>query len=338
MFRFANPEYFYLLIIVPVIALIYFATSIRAKRRLRDFGDPTLLKSLVPNYSRFRPLAKFTLLEVVITLMVFMLARPQYGTRVVEEQQSGIEVSIMMDVSNSMYANDINPNRIERSKLIVSRLIDELKNDKLALGIFAGEAYPQLPMTNDYVSAKMFLETISPDMVSYQGTNFASAINLAQHSFTQNEKVGKAIIIITDGENHEEGALEAAEAAGKAGLHLYILGIGSTSGSAIPLSGGGVMTDENGQKVITALNEQVCKDLAKAANGIYIHVDETDSAQKTILSALNKLQKEENTSQFTEADEQFRALAILIIFILIIEFFMFETENPLFRNVKLFKK
>lgn len=338
MFRFANPEYFYLLAVVPVLAVVYVLTSIRSRRRLRRFGDPQLLRTLVPNYSRVRPLLKFVLLECAVVLMVFMLARPQYGTRTVESKQSGIEVAIMMDVSNSMYANDINPSRIERSKLIVSRLIDELKNDKLALGIFAGEAYPQLPMTNDYVSAKMFLKNISPEMVSYQGTNFASAINLAQHSFTQNEKVGKAIIIITDGENHEEGALEAAKAAGKAGYRLYVLGIGSTAGSAIPLPGGGVMTDENGQKVVTALNETMCRELAEAAGGVYLHVDETNSAQREILLALNQLQKDENTSQFTEADEQFRALAVLILFLLIIEFFMSETENPLFKRINIFKK
>ena len=338
MFRFANPEYLYWLLLVPAIAIVYVVTSIRAKRRMRDFGEPDLIKGLIPNYSRVRPLVKFILLELIIVLMVFMLARPQYGTRVVQDTQTGIEVSVMLDVSNSMYATDVNPNRLERSKLIVSKLIDKLKNDKVALGIFAGEAYPQLPMTNDYVSAKMFLETLSPEMVSYQGTNFTSAINLAQHSFTENKKVGKAVIIITDGENHEEGALDAAKAAGKAGIHLYMLGIGTTSGSLIPLANGGVMTDENGEPVNTALNEDICREIAEAANGVYLHVDESNRAQEEILTALSKLQKEENVSQFTEADEQFRAVAILIILLLIIEFFMFETENPLFRYIKLFKK
>ena len=338
MFRFANPEYLYLLIILPVVALIYFITSIRAKRRMRKLGDPVLLKRLVPNYSQHRPLVKFILLEIILALLVLMLARPQYGTRTVETNSKGIEVVVMMDVSNSMYATDINPSRLERSKLMVSKLIDQMQNDKIALGVFAGEAYPQLPMTNDYVSAKLFLNQISPKMVTYQGTNLASAINLACHSFTANSKVGKAVIMITDGENHEEGAVEAAKAAHKEGISLYVLGIGSKEGSAIPLEGGGVMTDDQGQKVMTTLNEEACRAIAEAGNGTYLHVDETNSAQEELLSLLNTLQKEENFSQYTEADEQFRAVAVLILFLLILEFFMFEAKNPLFRNIKLFKK
>lgn len=338
MFRFANPEYLYWLFLVPVVGMIYLYFHVKTRKRVKVFGDWNLLRSLIPNYSPIRVHVKFVLMLVALSLMVLMLARPQFGTRIVEDSKDGIEVAVLLDVSNSMYANDVNPNRLERAKLLLSKMIDEMENDKLALGIFAGEAYPQLPMTNDYISAKMMLESISPEMVSYQGTNFSAALQLAQHSFTENKEVGKAVIIITDGEDHEGGALDVAKELGKAGMHLYVLGIGTAGGSAIPLASGGVLLDSSGEPVRTALNEDFCKEIASAAKGTYLHVDETNRAQEMLLAELHKLQRKENVSQFTEPNEQFVALAILILFVLVVEFFMFETKSPLFRNIKLFKK
>lgn len=337
MFRFANPEYFYWLIAVPVIAVLYFWSNFLARRRMDRFGERRLVLSLVPDYSRVRPVVKFVLLELIVVLLVFMLARPQYGVRTVDNNRKGIEVAVMVDVSNSMYANDINPNRLERAKLILSKLIDHLDNDRVALGVFAGEAYPQLPMTNDYVSAKLFLESLSPNMVSCQGTNFAAAIRLAQNSFSAQSKTGKAVILITDGEDHEAGALEAAKDLAKEGIHLFVMGIGTKAGAAIPLPQGGVLTDETGAPVKTALNEETCREISAAADGVYIHIDESNQAQEEMLAALNRLQKGETASQFTEADEQFRAFAVLVLLLLTVEFFLFEAKNPLFKKIKLFK-
>ena len=251
---------------------------------------------------------------------------------------SGIEVVIAMDVSNSMLATDITPNRLERAKLLVSTLIDKLNEDKIGITIFAGEAYPQLPITNDITSAKLFLESITTDMISAQGTNLSAAIKLASKSFTDNDKVGKAIIVITDGEDHEEGAIEAAKEVAKDGKKLYVLGIGSNNGSTIPTAEGPLF-DNNGKVVISKLNPQICKDIAEAGKGTYIHVDNTTIAQSQLIQELEQLQKEDSfIKTYSEFDEQFQAIGLLILLLLVIEFFLLETQHPILKKIKLFQK
>lgn len=337
MFRFANPEYLYLLAAVLLLAIVAVAAHLLSRKRIKRFGNPEMLARLVPDVSRMRPLVKFVLLELALSLLIVALARPQHGLREDKSKSKGIEVVIGMDVSNSMLAEDVRPNRLERSKLLVSTLIDRMKNDKVALQVFAGEAYPQLPITNDYVSAKMFLDALNVDMVTLQGTNLAAAIDLASISFTQNKKAGKAIVIITDGEDHEDGAIESAKKAAKQGMHVYVLGVGSAQGAQIPTQEG-PLRDENGEPVVTTLNESMCREVAKAGNGAYIHIDNSNAAQDLLQRHLAQLQQAEDTIVYTSYDEQFRAFALLAFLLLGIEIVLSETKNPFFRKFKLFRK
>ena len=338
MFRFADPTYLYLLAVIPVLAIIRFLTYRNQKKRLRKFGDPKLLRSLMPDVSRFRPAVKFWILQGALALLVVMLARPQFGTKISNEQRTGIETIIAMDISNSMLAEDITPSRLDRSKMMVENLVDHFTNDKIGLLVFAGDAFVQLPITSDYVSAKMFLSSIDPSMMATQGTDIARAIDMATHSFTQEEGIGKAIIVITDGEDHEGGALEAAESAKKAGMRVYVLGVGSTQGAPIPIPGtGDYMKDNTGNTVMSALNEDMCRQVAQAGGGAYIHVENNSAAQDQLDNELNKLSKKETTSTvYSEFDEQFQAVAILALLLLILEICIFDRRNPLLKRLSLF--
>ena len=338
MFRFADPTYLYLLALIPVLALIRFLTYRNQKKRLRKFGDPKLLRELMPDVSRFRPAVKFWMLQGALALLVAMLARPQFGTKISNEQRVGIETIIAMDISNSMYAEDIVPSRLDRSKMMVENLVDHFTNDKIGLLVFAGDAFVQLPITSDYVSAKMFLSSIDPSMMATQGTDIARAIDMASHSFTQEEGIGKAIIVITDGEDHEGGALEAAEAAKKAGMRVYVLGVGSTQGAPIPIPGtGDYMKDNTGNTVMSALNEDMCRQVAQAGGGAYIHVENNSAAQEQLDNELEKLSKKETTSTvYSEFDEQFQAVAILALLLLILEICVYDRRSPLLKRLTLF--
>ena len=340
MFRFEDSIYLYLLAVIPLLAIIRFISSRRRVRRLRKFGDMTLLKEMMPDVSRFRPSVKFWLLEFALFLLIVMLARPQMGTKISHENRNGIETMIALDISNSMRAEDVEPSRLDKSKMLIENMVDNFTNDKIGLIVFAGDAFVQLPITTDYVSAKMFLNNIDPTMIATQGTDIKGAIDMAVNCFTQQEGVGKAIIVITDGEDHEGGAVEAAEAAKKKGMRVYVLGVGSTKGSPIPVPGSNdYMKDNTGQTVMSVLNESMCKEVASAGGGAYIHVDNNNAAQEQLNSELAKLSKKDITSTiYSEYDEQFQAFGILAIIVLIIEICILDRRNPLLKNVKLFRK
>jgi Ca-activated chloride channel family protein len=276
---------------------------------------------------------------LAFALTVFMLARPQMGTKVSHEKRNGIEAIICLDISNSMLAEDVSPNRLMKSKMLIENMVDHFSKDKVGLIVFAGDAFVQLPITSDYVSAKMFMNSVSPALIQTQGTDIAEAIRLATKSFTQQKNIGKATIVITDGEDHEGGAIEAAEEAKANGYKVFALGIGSTTGAPIPQQGGGYMTDNTGNTVMTALNEQMCRDIASASGGVYIHVDNTTTAQERLNDEIAKLQKGEMQSVvYDEYDEQYQWFGVLALIILIIEVLISEARSPYFRNVKLFKK
>lgn len=339
MFRFEDPIYLWLLLAVPVLFLVRFVVWKQRKNKLKKFGDPQLLRQLMPDASVARPRVKFALLMAALSLLIVLLARPQMGSRISKEKRNGIETIIALDISNSMMATDIVPSRLDKSKLLVENLVDHFTNDKIGLVVFAGDAFVQLPITSDYVSAKMFLQNIDPSLIASQGTDIARAIDVSMHSFTQAEKVGKAIIVITDGEDHEGGAVEAAKIARKKGINVFILGVGDPKGAPIPTGDGGYMTDNTGQTVMSALNEEMCREVAKAGSGVYIHVDNTSDAQSRLNNELTKLQKGETESVvYSEYDEQFQAFGILVILLLIIEICILESRNPLLKNVKIFKK
>ena len=340
MFRFEDPIYLWLLVLIPLLALVRFVTYRNQKKRLRKFGDLKLLKDLMPDVSHFRPRVKFWLLLAALALLIVMLARPQMGTKISQEKRTGIETIIALDISNSMLAEDIVPSRLDRSKMMVENLVDHFTNDKIGLIVFAGDAFVQLPITSDYVSAKMFLSSIDPSMMATQGTDIATAINMAVSSFTQEEGIGKAIIVITDGEDHEGGALEAAEEAKKKGMSVYVLGVGSTQGAPIPIPGtGDYMKDNTGNTVMSALNEEMCRQVAQAGGGVYIHVENNSAAQQQLDNELDKLSKKEtSTTVYSDYDEQFQAFGILALLLLIIEICIFDRRNPLLKNLSLFKR
>lgn len=340
MFRFGEPLYLYLLIVVPILAVFYFYSNYRRRRRLKEYGDMELLKQLMPEVSKYRPDVKFWLLLAAMVMVIFMLAQPQFGSKMETVKRQGIETVVALDISNSMLAQDVAPSRLEKSKKLISRLVETFNNDKVALIVFAGEAFTQLPITSDYVSAKMFLETISPSLISTQGTDIRAAINLAMKSFTPNDGVGRAIVLITDGENHEGGAIEAAQEAAKKGIHVFVLGVGSPDGSPIPVEGSNEFRrDKEGNVVVTRLNEEMCREIARAGNGMYVRVDNTNNAERALNAEVNKLAKADvETQVFTEFDEQFRVLAWLALILLAVEIMILNRRNPLFKNVKLFKQ
>jgi len=338
MLRFEDPIYLWMLLIIPILVLVRFIVWQKRKRNLRKFGDPSLLKEMMPDVSKYRPTIKFCLLLSAITILIFMIARPQVGSKISHEKREGIEVLIALDISNSMLAQDVIPSRLEKSKLLIEDLVDHFTNDKVGLVVFAGDAFVQLPITNDYVSAKMFLQNINPSLITTQGTDLARAISLSQSCFTQREHIGRAIIVITDGEDHEGGALEAAREAYKKGINVFILGVGTSKGAPIPDGNGGYLKDNSGQTVLSALNEQMCQQVAKAGNGVYIHVDNTSDAQEKLNKEFSKLQSgTSDTVVYSEYNEQFQIFGIILLLLLIVETILLESRNPLFKQINLFR-
>lgn len=338
MLRFEDPIYLWMLLIITILVLVRFIVWRKRKRNLRKFGDPSLLKEMMPDVSKYRPTIKFCLLLSAITILIFMIARPQVGSKISHEKREGIEVLIALDISNSMLAQDVIPSRLEKSKLLIEDLVDHFTNDKVGLVVFAGDAFVQLPITNDYVSAKMFLQNINPSLITTQGTDLARAISLSQSCFTQREHIGRAIIVITDGEDHEGGALEAAREAYKKGINVFILGVGTSKGAPIPDGNGGYLKDNSGQTVLSALNEHMCQQVAKAGNGVYIHVDNTSDAQERLNKELSKLQSGiSDTVVYSEYNEQFQIFGIILLLLLIVETILLESRNPLFKQINLFR-
>jgi batB protein len=309
------------------------------RKKLSRIGNPTLLKELMPDVSRFRPWVKFLLLITALSSLILTLARPQFGSKISHEKRNGIEAIIALDISNSMLAQDVQPSRLDKSKLMIENLINSFINDKIGLVVFAGEAYVQLPITSDYVSAKMFLSDITPNLISAQGTDIARAIRVSLSSFTQQKGVGKAIILITDGEDNEGGALEAVKEAKEKGVNVFILGVGDSKGAPIPLGNGEYLKDNHGQTVMTALNENMCKEIAQAGSGTYIHIDNTSLAQEQLNNELSKLQKGDSDAVvYSEYNEQFQIVALLSFILLLIEVCLLERKNPLFKRFNLFKR
>ncbi len=340
MFRFENPQYLTLLLALAVLVLLHYYALYRQKRNLRRYGDPELLKDLLIDVSKVRPELKFWLAIAALACFIIALARPQYGTKIETHERQGIEAIVCLDVSNSMMAQDVKPNRLDKAKMMLSNMVDGMKDDKVGLVVFAGQAFTQLPITSDYVSAKMFLETINPQMIAVQGTDVAAAINLAMRSFTQQENVSRAIFLITDGEDNEGGAIEAAKEAANHGVRVYILGIGDPAGAPIPMPGSNqYITDEEGNVVVSKLNEDMCREIAKAGNGSYIYVDNSSSAQEKLAEQVNRLAKAKMESQiYSEFDEQFQGFIILGLIFLLLDILIMERQNHRIQISKLLRR
>ncbi|CCY36158.1 putative uncharacterized protein [Tannerella sp. CAG:118] len=339
MFRFAQPQYLYLLLIVPLMWAIYFYSVYRNRKNMAKYGNPQILQSLAPDVSKYKPGTKFFLQQLALIVMIFIIARPQMGAKIETVKKQGVEIIIALDVSNSMLARDIAPSRLDKAKQMLSKLIDQLENDKVGLIVFAGDAYTQLPITSDFVSAKMFLSTISPDMVPTQGTAIGRAIALAMNSFTPDQSADKAIIVITDAENHEDDAVQMAKEAAQKGIMVDVIGIGSEQGAPIPIGGNdtNLRKDNQGNVVITKLNAQLGRDIAKAGDGIYISADNTGSALRALTAEVKKMKKSDIESKvYSEYDEQFQGLAWIVLILLLLDIFILDRKNKLMKKVNFF--
>ncbi len=339
MFRFAHPEYFYLFLVLPIIYLVYLYGIFRRKRNLKKYGDIKLLESLMPDVSRYKPHVKFYFQLFALLVLVFVIAGPQFGSKLESVKKQGVEIMIALDISNSMLAKDVSPNRLEKSKQILSKLIDDLSNDKVGLIVFAGDAYTQLPITSDYSSAKMFLSGINPNMISSQGTAIGSAIQLASRSFSPNKSSDKAIIVITDGENHEGDAVEMAKQAAEKGIKVDVVGIGSPEGVPIPASeqNNDFRKDNQGNVVISKLNETMGQQIAEAGEGIYVRADNTNNALRALLNEVRKMKKTDLESKvYSEYDEQYQSLAWIVLILLLVDIFILDRKNSLMKKFDFF--
>ena len=341
LFRFANPDFLYLLLLIPVIIILYIINSIRKKRALQRLGDFKLVGRLVPELSKVRPFIKFILLLSAVSAGIVMLARPQFGSKLKEIKRQGVEVILALDVSNSMLAEDIQPSRLERAKQAISRLVENLDNDKIGLIVFAGDAYTQIPITTDYISAKMFLSSIGPEMVPKQGTAIGSAIDLGMRSFSTGTGKSKAMVIITDGENHEDDPVAKAKEAAAAGIIIHTIGIGSVEGVPLSIVSNGkkdYLKDTDGNTVISKLDENILKEIALAANGKYVRANNSNIGLDEVYNEIKKLKKQELEGQmYTEYNDQFQIFAGAALLLLLIEFMIMERKNRRFSNLRIFK-
>jgi Ca-activated chloride channel homolog len=341
LFRFANPDFLYLLLLLPAMVILYILNFFRRKRALSRLGDPILVSRLIPEVSVIRPALKFGIQLLAIAIVTIILARPQFGSKLEEVKKQGVEVMIALDVSNSMLAGDIQPDRLTRAKQALTRLIDNLDNDRIGLIVFAGDAYTQIPITTDYISAKMFLNAIGPDMVPKQGTAIGAAIDLGLRSFSPGEGKSRAMIIITDGENHEDDPVSRAAEAARAGIVIYTIGIGSADGVPVPVTVNGrkeFLKDIDGNTVISKLDEEILKKIAETTGGSYVRASNSNIGLDEIFGEIKRMKKQEmESTMFTEYNDQFQIFAAIAIFLLILDFIIMERKNRKLAKIKLFK-
>lgn len=341
MFRFAHPEWLYALLMIPVMVLLFMLNRALRNKTLQKLGDKNLLQEMMPGYTPVRPLVRFVLLMLAVGFLIVALARPQVGSKLTQVKRKGIELFIALDVSNSMLAQDVQPSRLERAKQAVARLADKLSNDRIGLLVFAGSPYIQVPVTTDYVSIKQFLDGIHPGMVPVQGTAIGAAIRLAASSFDPQSGLKKAIAIITDGENHEDDAVEAAREAAEKGIVVFVIGVGTPSGAPIPLPGGdqqNFLKDQSGQVVVTRLDEALLNQIAAAGNGTYIRATALRFGLEEILTKIDEMDRKEYKAQiYSEYDDQFMYPAGLALFFLLFELFLQDRRNPWLRKFNLFR-
>ena len=319
MINFAQAQYLVLILLIPFFFIIQVLVLKLRRRRIRRFGDEELVRQLMPSYSVSRVWVKLTLFSIGFFFFVIGLSRPQIGAKLKEHETKGAEIMIALDVSNSMLAEDYSPNRLERAKLAISRLVDKLRDDRIGLIVFAGNSFVQLPITTDYVSAKMFLNTISTESVPIQGTAIGEAINTAIRSFSAQSEKSRAIIIITDGENHEDDPVAAAAQAAEMGIRVFTIGVGSPEGKPIPMDGG-LLKDRDGNIVVTRLDESVLQEVAKAGNGLYVRAGNSEFGLNPIIDDIRRMEDERYSSiVFEEFDEQFMYFMAIALFFFVLE-------------------
>ncbi len=338
MFRFANAEFLYLLLIIPALVVL-FVYSLRNRRtRLARFGNIALLKGLMPDASTARVKLRFIIFCTALTLLILAIARPQIGSKLREQKSEGIEMMLVVDVSNSMLAEDFEPNRLERTKYAVNKLFDQLKEDRVGVIVFAGDALVQLPITSDYRMAKAFTKRISPSMVDTQGTAIGKALSLATMSFSSDSNAGRVIILISDGENHDDDALAVAERAKELGIKIFTIGIGTPEGAPIQIDGEFVK-DEKGEMVVSKLNESLLENIANTTDGAYVRSSKMSIGLDEIVDSVNSMEKSELSAvRFEEFNEQFQYLLGIALILFVLEFFVLERRDPLLKRFNIFNE
>ena len=341
MFRFAHIYYFYLLAVIPVLAGLLALFLWWKKRTLTNYGDWNVIRRLIPDYSPGKSILKFFIIGTALVFLVVSMADPQTGSRLEKIKRKGIDLMICLDVSNSMLAQDIKPNRLERAKQSIIRLIDNLEGDRLGIIVFAGKAYTQLPITTDYAAAKMFTSTINTGIVSTQGTAIAEAIEVSANGFGES-KHNKAIVVITDGEDHEGNVLEQAEAAVKKNITIYAIGMGLPEGTPIPVFNGNVQTgykkDRDGQTVMSKLDETLLQRLASVGKGIYVRATTSETGLNKIFDDISKIEKSEiEEKQFSDYEDRFQYFVALAVLLLILDLFVFERRTQWMKRFKPFE-
>ncbi len=340
MFRFAYPAALWLLILIPLVVVLYGVAAVRRRRRLARFGESTTLRALMPDYSKGRNVLKMLLLLVSLFFLVIAVARPQFGSKLKEEKSEGIEMMLVVDVSNSMLAEDFEPSRLERTKYAIGKLFEGLKQDRVGLVVFAGEAKVQLPITTDYRMARAFTKRISPSLVSVQGTDLAQALSLATISFSSTTGVNRsrAIILITDGEGHSGDIMAAAEQAKAEGIRIYTIGIGTPEGAPIQIDGE-FLKDEKGDMVVTKLDEATLESIAQATDGLYVRASKQDLGLDEVVREINAMEKSElETLRFEEYNEQYAYALVVALVLLLLEFALLDRRNPLLSHLNIFRR
>ena len=319
MIHFAQGQYLLLLFLIPFFFIVQAVVLNLRRRRLRKFGDEQLVSQLMPSYSKGKVWVRLSFFAVGFFFFVIGLSRPQIGAKLKEHETKGAEIMIVLDVSNSMLAEDYSPNRLERAKLAISRLVDKLREDRIGLIVFAGNSFVQLPITTDYVSAKMFLNSISTESVPVQGTAIGDAINTAMRSFSAQSEKSRAIVIITDGENHEDDPVEAAKLAAESGARVFVIGVGSPEGKPIPMDGE-LLKDKDGEIVVTRLDEKVLQEVANAGNGVYVRAGNSEFGLNPVIENIRRMEDEKYSSVvFEEYDEQFMYFLGIALFFFVLE-------------------
>jgi len=344
MLRYENSEYLFLLVLIPII-IILFVMAIRWRKRAIDkFGESHMVFKLMPMASFTKLRLKFILFSFSIAFIIIGLANPQIGSKMEEVKREGVDLMIAIDLSNSMLAEDLQPNRLMRAKQSISRLIDRLDGDRIGLVVFAGDAYVQLPITTDYSAAKLFLSTINTDIIPTQGTAIGKAIELSINSFDVSNDQNKAIIIITDGENHEDDAIQKAKDAEDMGIFVHTIGMGSAEGGPIPIKNryGSITSyqkDNSDNTVITKLNEEMLKEIAASGGGSYIRANSTQSSLNALFKEINKMEKKEIGSKvFTDYKDRFQWFLGIALLLLIIESLLRNTKNKWSNKINLFEE
>lgn len=334
MINFAQAQYLFLIFLIPLFFLVQALVFRWRTKRIRKFGDESLVRQLMPSYSKSKVWVRMVLFSIGFFFFVIGLSRPQIGAKLKEHETRGAEIMIALDVSNSMLAEDFSPNRLDRAKLAISRLVDKLQDDRIGLIVFAGNSFVQLPITTDYVSAKMFLNTISTESVPVQGTAIGEAINTAMRSFSAQSEKSRAIIIITDGENHEDDPVAAAAQAAEMGVRVFTVGVGSPEGKPIPV-GGELLKDKEGNIVVTRLDEAVLQEVAQVGNGVYVRAGNSEFGLNPIIDDIRRMEDEKYSSiVFEEYDEQFMYFMGIALFFFVLEMLIGErrSKRHLFRR------